>query len=141
MNIKQLSELTDLSERTIQRKIKKMFPALINNGKTTDLSEEDSFLLINELKVKVSKQLRPRQNVGQNVELVKQILEPILKMKDIIIDCQCCKKCPGDSKIKFTDYPDNKIMIVISDPFITSSGVLKKSKLKKILEKIIEKQS
>lgn len=57
-------------------------------------------------------------------------------MKDVIIDCQCKKKCKGSSKIKFEDYPDNKIMIVISDLFLTSSVVLKKSKLKKILEKI-----
>jgi len=112
MKIKEIANLTELSERTIQRKVKKMFPEIIQNGINTDLNENQSIQLVNECRVKLGKQIKPRQDVRQNVELVKSILEPILKQQNefnqaILTEIKNLKE---DNK-KQIEYKNNKIII------------------------------
>jgi hypothetical protein len=98
MTVKELSNLFNVSDETIKRVIRELFPGKMQNGKKTNLNKKECF----EIGEKVRKQgyVQPIQNEQvelqfgriaevelqqtQNdyVELIKQILEPILKQQN-----------------------------------------------------------
>ena len=57
MTIKQITDLTGLSKQTVINRIKNLYPAKIEHGKTTRLNKEEAIKVVNSLRVEVSKNL------------------------------------------------------------------------------------
>lgn len=55
MTIKEISELTGLSDDTIRNKIKDLYPNIIKNGKKTYLKKEETINVVAELRKKGKK--------------------------------------------------------------------------------------
>ena len=73
MTIKEIMAITGLSKQTIINKIKEKYPIKIEHGKTTKLNQEESIIVVNELKVEVSKNLTV-QSKDLTVEKDKTII-------------------------------------------------------------------
>jgi hypothetical protein len=136
MTTKEIAEITGLSRDTILNKIKEKFPLKIQNGKTTRLNQEESILIVNELKVDVSRNIRPSNfsevpsNFSEVIELFKtsiinqnKIIDLFDKRLSMIESSQPKQIESNKQKISVRDYINkNKITSFNINGFVIQVG-------------------
>jgi DNA-binding Lrp family transcriptional regulator len=77
MTIKEISEITNVSRSTVLRKIKDLFPEILESGKTTRMNKEQSVKLVENIKKGFIQPIQNEQELIQNEQVIIQFTKAL----------------------------------------------------------------
>jgi hypothetical protein len=119
MTVKQISILLDVSDKTVKREIRKLYPLKMQARKITRLTKDEAAKIIGEIKIQT------KNHLGQNVP-VNVLDEKLNKLETIVFSLAEIVKNQIEQTNKLLNQPNIKQIEIKQDYFSLKAFCIKK---------------